>query len=124
MGFAVDTSWIDGCAVVAVTGEVDLGAEAFLRARLQEAFAGTRSGGGTGAGVVLDLSETTFMDARGISVLVAARAMAAESRIPLRVVGIRPRIRSMLGLVGLDTAFCALPETRGLPAAREVQTPG
>ncbi|WP_158578582.1 STAS domain-containing protein [Spongiactinospora rosea] len=99
MGFAVDTSWTDGCAVVSVAGELDMGAESIVRACLEEVFAVP------GMGVVLDLSATTFMDARGISVLVAARSMAERSQVALRVVGMRPRLRSTLKVVGLDTVF-------------------
>ncbi|WP_158557966.1 STAS domain-containing protein [Spongiactinospora gelatinilytica] len=106
MGFAVDTSWTDGCAVISVAGELDMGAESIVRACLEEVFAAP------GAAVVLDLSATTFMDARGISILVAARAMAERSRVAFHVVGIRPRLRSTLKVVGLDTVF---PDTHPDP---------
>jgi anti-sigma B factor antagonist len=99
MGFAVDTSWIDGCAVVSVEGEIDLSAEPYIRDRLRDALAEAREA------LVIDLSRTTFMDARGIAVLVAARSMSQRARVALRVVGVSPRIRRMLAAVGLDRAF-------------------
>ena len=54
--------------VVHVAGEVDLVTAPVLQRNLDVALAGGRPL------VVIDLSDTTFMDARGVAVLVRARA--------------------------------------------------
>ena len=53
--------------VVRVTGEVDLVTAPVLRRHLDSAIA---AGHPT---IIIDLSDTTFLDARGVGVLVAAR---------------------------------------------------
>ena len=58
--------------VVRVFGEVDIVTAPVLKRHLESAIASGRT-------VVIDLAETTFLDARGVGVLVGARTRIAES---------------------------------------------
>jgi anti-sigma B factor antagonist len=66
--------------VVRVTGEVDIVTAPVLQRHLDAALASRRPT------VVIDLSETTFMDARGVGVIVGAqrRVVAGGGRLVLR----------------------------------------
>ena len=66
--------------VVRVSGEVDIVTAPVLRRHLESAIASGRPT------VVIDLAETTFLDARGVGVLVATRTRIAEAggRLVLR----------------------------------------
>jgi anti-sigma B factor antagonist len=55
--------------VVRVVGEVDVATHAVLRSAITEAVAARPTG------IVLDLAETTFMDARGIDLLLHAQEL-------------------------------------------------
>lgn len=58
-------------AVVRVAGEVDIVTAPVLQRHLDSVIAASRPT------VVIDLSETTFLDARGVGVLVATRKQVA-----------------------------------------------
>jgi anti-anti-sigma factor len=60
------TEHADG-AVVQVEGEVDIVTAPVLQRHLESVIAASRPT------IVIDLAETTFLDARGVGVLVAAR---------------------------------------------------
>jgi anti-anti-sigma factor len=59
--------------VVRVFGEVDIVTAPVLQRHLDAAISSGR------ASVVIDLAETTFLDARGVGVLVAARKVIAAA---------------------------------------------
>jgi anti-sigma B factor antagonist len=59
--------------VVRVVGEVDIVTAPVLRRHLDSAIGSGRPT------IVIDLSETTFLDARGVGVLVAARKQVAHN---------------------------------------------
>ena len=87
---------------VVVHGEVDAGtAEAFARA-LGDAATATASAGGGGGDVVVDLTELTFIDSSGLSVLVTThQRLSSESR---RFVVHQPpaSARRLFEIAGLD----------------------
>jgi anti-anti-sigma factor len=81
--FALEEHALDGVDVIAVTGELDLATAPRLSKRLNEAALN-----GTG-GIIVDLSETAFIDSSGLHALmvfsiVATReaAMALHRRTP------------------------------------------
>src|ERR1700722_3604174 len=80
--------------LVALSGELDIVSADFLTDALVEAAAST---------VVVDLSDLTFMDCRGIGALVAARNSILASGLGQLVV-VRPSdmVRQALYLVGLS----------------------
>ena len=89
-GFLVDVD-IDGHdATVKVCGEIDMATAPVLRERLQSLRT---------VRVTIDLSEVTFIDSIGLSVLASA-TRHAESELRFR--GVRPFQRRLLELTGLD----------------------
>src|SRR5919201_1712142 len=73
--FALEEHALDGVDVIAVTGELDLATAPRLSKRLNDAALN-----GTG-GIIVDLSETAFIDSSGLhALMVAARQVARDGR--------------------------------------------
>jgi anti-sigma B factor antagonist len=85
---------------VAIVGKVDTANAEDVRARLHE-----RIGAARGGLVVIDCSRMTFIDGRGIGVLVGAlrRARRAGGDVVLR--SLRPAQRKVFEIVGLTKVF-------------------
>lgn len=89
--------------VVVVSGEIDVSTAPTLRAHLDALP--------SGAQVIVDLSEVTFLDSTGLGVLVAARRRA-RATAPLgevHLVVTRPRVAKVLEVTGLSTVFAVHP---------------
>jgi anti-sigma B factor antagonist len=84
----------DGCAVVAVHGELDVTSSQQLEECLTEASAGT-------GGIILDLSGVDFMDTTALAVIVSQwrRQVAADGMFLLA--GARYRYTKALWITGL-----------------------
>lgn len=85
--------------VVAVTGEVDLFTAPQLKTAISDAMEGGR------VRIVVDLSETTFLDSTGIGVLIGMfkRLRSRDGRLAL--VNTHPHIAKTFDLTGLDQLF-------------------
>jgi anti-anti-sigma factor len=118
--FAVE--WFGQVAVVTVAGEIDItNAEGLRDALLSALNAGA-------AGLIADLTATTFLDSAGIAALVRAARRADAADAALRLAVTAPPVLRVLSLVGLDRlievypsladAVASLPDQtgRGLPA--------
>lgn len=91
--------------VLALHGEADLHAAPQLRDRLREVVAG-------GAlGVVVDLTDTSFVDSTSLGVLLGGLKRQREQGGELRIVVSRPEIRRIFEITLLDQVF-PLHETR------------
>jgi anti-sigma B factor antagonist len=86
--FHVRVEHDDGCAVVHVSGEVDLAARDDFRRAMDYACCAD----GTGS-VLVDLSEVSYCDSTGINVLLAARREATERHVEMTVMGTSPQVR-------------------------------
>lgn len=82
---------VDGVCVIRVDGDVDLATSAQLRTALLRSAA-------AGHPVTVDLSGVGFLDATGISALVAGR-LATGGRF--RIVGATGLVEKILGLTGM-----------------------
>jgi anti-anti-sigma factor len=51
--------------------------------------------------VLIDLAAVTFLDSTGMRALLTAQRIAAESRVPLRVVGAQGGVERVLTITGL-----------------------
>jgi anti-sigma B factor antagonist len=124
--FAV--KWSGQVAVVTATGDIDItNAEGLRDALLSALNAGA-------AGLIADLTSTTFLDSAGITALVRAARRATAADATLRLAVTAPPVLRVLSLVGLDRlievypslaeAMASLPGQagRGLPAARPLLT--
>lgn len=89
--------------VVELHGEIDLMAVPYVIRRLDGLA--RRERGGHPPDLVIDLTGVTFMDCRGLSVLVHARGLISPRHGRLHVTGVRPHLRKLFRLTGLDAAF-------------------
>ncbi len=94
-GFDVRIADIDGQIVVAVRGEIDLSTDQRLWRAIDEASSRSRR-------LVIDLSETTFIDSSGLAVLVRAYRHLGQKREAVVFRAPSPTARKVLGISGLD----------------------
>lgn len=94
-----------GTAVLVVHGEADLHSAPELRERLRMAI----DGGATS--LVLDLTETTFVDSTSLGVLLGGMKRLREHDGTIRLVVPRPEVRRVFEITLLDRIF-PLDETR------------
>jgi anti-sigma B factor antagonist len=86
-------------SVVRVRGEIDIASAPSLMEALDPLVE-------AGAELVVDMSEVTFCDSSGLSVLVQCRERANGSGAgPLRLVITRPSITRVFEVTGLDQVF-------------------
>jgi anti-sigma B factor antagonist len=97
------------CTIVTVAGEIDVTTVGGLRERLFELA-------GSGAPVVADLSQVSFIDSTGLSVLVGTMKRATSSGGFFHVVSDQPNIWRLAHLAGLDSQ---IPLVRTLEEARQ-----
>lgn len=90
--FDIELASADDHQVVRLHGELDLAYAAPVRAALL---------GVAGAEVVVDLSGLNFIDASGLSALLAARREMAEQGRRLVLAGPSPQVRRVFELTGL-----------------------
>jgi anti-sigma B factor antagonist len=87
-----------GPGTVTATGELDLVSAPTLTDAITTVAA-------RWANVTIDLSAVTFMDGAGLSVLVGARRRMLADGTPLRLRTPHERVRHVLRLTNLETAF-------------------
>lgn len=94
----------EGTPVVLVAGEIDMSTAPDLRGRLEEIPPGAAS-------VVVDLSEVTFLDSTGLSVLIGTwkRLSNGDHEADLRLVVDGATIRRVLDVTGLSGVFSVFP---------------
>lgn len=100
----------DDHTVVDVAGEVDLATAPCLHAYLVPLIDGA-----TGP-LILDLGAVTFMDARGLTALLAIRAHANAATIPLRLAAPPSPVRRLLRLTRLEASFAIVTGPDEQPA--------
>lgn len=104
--FGIDVSEQGGCTVVAVRGEVDLATAPTLKNRLLELVAdGTTE-------IVVDLSNTDFLDSTGLGAVVAAYKRVRAHEGHLRLVATSARVKRVFEITNLDRVvpICATVE--------------
>jgi anti-sigma B factor antagonist len=98
--FAVESSTLDGSrGLISLSGEVDI----YTAPRLKERLMDLLDGGATG--VVVDLSDVTFIDSTALGVLIGGvrRLHEVDGRMAL-VVATRP-VERVLTITGLERVF-------------------
>lgn len=114
-------TWSGRTVVVAGAGEIDLtNAESFRDALLSALNTGA-------AGLVVDLTATTFIDSAGVTALARASRRASSSEATMRLAVTAAPVLRVLNLVGIDqlievhpsvdAAVASLPEHRAEPRA-------
>jgi anti-sigma B factor antagonist len=108
--FGIEVRQEDGCAIVAVRGEVDT----VSAPRVQKAISAVVKEGHLC--IVVDLNDVDFLDSSGLGVLVAARRSIREQGGDLRVVCAVPRLLQVFRITKLDAVF-SLHESVGAATA-------
>lgn len=94
--FALDVEQRDECAVLSVSGEVDLATAPQLRQQLVDLVAdGHRR-------IVVDLSRTDFLDSTGLGALVVGLKRLRAHDGEMRVVCTTPRVRKVFEITHVD----------------------
>jgi len=89
--------------VVAVSGEIDLASHMLLRSKIDELLmAGP-------ADIVVDLTETTFLDSTALGTLIGARRRAHGLRGSLAIVLGNRQVTRVFELTGLKKVFTTYP---------------
>jgi anti-sigma B factor antagonist len=108
-------TWSGQTAVVAAAGEIDLtNAEGLRDALLSALDAGA-------LGLVVDLTETTFLDSAGVTALARASRRAAASEATVRLAVTAPAVLRVLNLVGLDRLLEVHPSVADAAASLPAQ---
>jgi anti-sigma B factor antagonist len=89
--------------VVAVRGEIDLFTAPELKQKLGEAIAAGRNQ------IVVDLTETTFLDSTALGVLIGAVKRLRSDSGHLVLVNVDVNIAKTFEITGLDQIFTILP---------------
>ncbi|KAE8764937.1 STAS domain-containing protein [Georgenia thermotolerans] len=99
----IDTQQRDGVAVVACTGRLNMVTSPHLRGELRSTVeAGTSR-------VVVDLSETSFIDSSGLGALIGGLKEARQAGGDLRIAGPGQQILTVLRLTNLDKVLRPYP---------------
>lgn len=102
--FVAATEWLDdGVPVISVTGELDL----LTAPALEDSLLAVPEGA-TGA-VIVDLARCTFIDLRGLRVLLAARERLERSRRPLVLVAGNPNVLRVFAVTRVADLFTIYP---------------
>ena len=99
MDLGLDVTEREGCAVLAVSGEVDVATVPRLREQLHALVAS-----GTPR-IVVDLDAVDFLDSTGLGVLVGALKRVRSNGGELALVCTSPRIRKVFEVTGLTKVF-------------------
>jgi anti-sigma B factor antagonist len=99
MDFQMSTERVDGVAVVALAGEVDLYTAPDLKRELVQLI-----DGGCQA-IVVDLSDTTFIDSTTLGVLIGGVKRLRTNGGRLELVVTDRTIRKIFDITGLDRVF-------------------
>jgi anti-sigma B factor antagonist len=102
-GFEVQESWSDRLVVLTVSGEVDI----LSAPQLTEAICGAL--GKTPAGVVVDLTEVSFLASVGMSILVAAQEAADAMSVPFGIIAEGAATSRPMRLLGIDAILVLYP---------------
>ena len=110
MAFSIEDRAVDdGTHIVAVTGEIDLFTAPEVKQRVSAPIDAGRSH------VVVDLTETTFIDSSSLGVLIGAHRRLSGQDGDLVIVGTEPNVRKTLKITGLDALFTVVDEVAAVP---------
>jgi anti-sigma B factor antagonist len=93
------TSVSGDTAVITCAGEIDLSTADRFRDELNAAVQSSATG------IVVDLTQVTFMDSTGLGVLAKARNRATERDCLIRLAGPIPHVAKVLRITQLDQVF-------------------
>src|SRR5262252_2488480 len=86
--------------VLSVSGRVSVDSSPMLRNRLLAVLRSVAA-----PSVIVDLTETPYMDCSGIATLIEALKIARKLKVRLRVTGLQGRIKSLFEITGVLSLF-------------------
>jgi anti-sigma B factor antagonist len=96
--------------IVAIRGELDIATAPRLAARFDEFLSdGLRR-------IVIDVSKLTFVDVLGLRTLAALRAQAEQRMVAVRLSGVSPQLRRLMGIIGPARDFPSSDRTAEVAA--------
>lgn len=105
MGFKINSKEKDNVALVQVEGEIDMFTSPNLRDTLLPYF-NTKI-----TGIVVDLSQVSFMDSSGIATLVEGLQWSKKENREFILAGLGETVFNALSLTKLDNVFTIEPDT-------------
>ena len=100
---SVETRKAGTHTIVIVTGRVTVESSPRLRSVLRETI-----GAAPSAGIVIDFTESPYLDTSAIATLLEAATLASTLAVPLRLIGLRGDARFVAEATELDRIFIAL----------------
>jgi anti-sigma B factor antagonist len=97
--------------VVHLGGEIDVYTAPLVREKLDEQIQGGRTG------LIVDLTDVTFLDSTGLGVLVGRLKLARTRGGSMRLVGKDDRVLKVFSITGLDKVFEIHPDLDSALAA-------
>lgn len=102
----ISTELVDGVAVVACTGRLNMVAAPALRSGVHDAVTeGT-------ARVVVDLAGTSFIDSSGLGALISGLKETRQAGGDLRIAGAGQQVLTVLRLTNLDKVLRPYPDVK------------
>ena len=108
---ALDKRVVDGNAVVALSGDVDLQSSPAVRQQLLACF-------DTHNRVIVDLAGVTYIDSSGVASLVEAFQLARKKNGSFALVNVSAAVMRVLSLARLDKVFAIHPSVEAAVAAQ------
>jgi len=108
---ALDKRVVDGNAVVALSGDVDLQSSPAVRQQLLACF-------DTHNRVIVDLAGVTYIDSSGVASLVEAFQLARKKNGFFALVNVSAAVMRVLSLARLDKVFAIHPSVEAAVAAQ------
>ena len=94
--FQIDESARGGSVELTLGGELDMSATFALEPVLDRVLADHPRG------LVLDLAGVDFVDSSGLGLLIATHERADLADVPMEIAGVRPEVRRVFQVAGLD----------------------
>jgi anti-sigma B factor antagonist len=95
----------DGAPVLTMTGDIDVATEQDWRRRGNELLDAHPDL----TDIVIDMARVTFLDSRGMAVLIHLHGKASARGGKLTLLAVPPRVAKALGVAGLDQVFQVEP---------------
>ncbi len=99
MGFKIESKVIDSIGVIVVGGEIDMFSSPNLRDKLLPLFKKKV------VGIIVDLSDVSFMDSSGIATLVEGLQWSKKAKKEFVLTGLGTNVKNALSLTKLDDVF-------------------
>jgi anti-anti-sigma factor len=106
----VNTRQAGACTIVDISGRMTIDSSPHLRPVLHAAL-----GAAPPAGIVIDVTKTTYLDTSAAATLIEAAMLARDRGVALRVVGLSGEPRLLAEVIELDRIFRALGSEVELP---------